>query len=74
MVLSNCEGTIDEGYRNQVFAIFYHVMPNMPKYNVGERIGQIKIGFTVPIEFKEVEELDMNTERGLGGFGSSGNK
>lgn len=74
MVLSNCEGTIDEGYRNQVFAIFYHVMPNMPKYEVGERIGQIKIGFTVPIEFEEVDELDMNTERGLGGFGSSGNK
>ena len=72
MVLCNCEGTIDEGDRNQVFAFFYHVMPNMPKYEVGDRIGQIKIGFTTPIEFEIVDELDMDTERGLSGFGSTG--
>jgi dUTPase len=31
----------------------------------------MKIGFTVPIDFVEVEELD-DTERGDGGFGSTG--
>ena len=74
MVLSNCEGTIDEGYRNEVFAIFYHVMPNMPKYEVGDRIGQIKIGVTTPIDFEVVDELNNDTDRGLDGFGSSGLK
>ena len=71
MSLSNCEGTIDEGYINEVSAVFYHLMPNMQKYEVGNRIGQIKIGVTMPIEFVEVEELD-ETSRGMGGFGSTG--
>ena len=71
MVLSNCEGTIDELYTGEVSAVFYHIMPNMPKYEVGDRIGQIKIGVTFPIEFVEVEELDK-TARGDGGYGSTG--
>lgn len=71
MVLSNCTGTIDELYTGEVSAVFYHIMPNMPKYEVGDRIGQIKIGVTFPIEFVEVEELDK-TARGEGGYGSTG--
>lgn len=71
MSLSNCEGTIDEGYINNVSAVFYHLMPNMPKYEVGDKIGQIKIGVTLPMSFIEVDALD-NTERGLNGYGSTG--
>lgn len=73
MVLSNCEGTIDELYRGEVCAVFYHVMPDMPRYKAGDRIGQIKLGITLPIKFEEVEELD-DTERGNRGFGSTGLK
>lgn len=72
MVLSNCEGTIDELYRGEVMAVFYHLKTDMPRYKVGDRIGQIKLGFTLPMEFEEVSELNMNTERGTGGFGSTG--
>lgn len=71
MVLSNSEGTIDELYRGEVSAVFYHVMPDMPRYRVGDKIGQIKIGTTSQIEFEEVEELS-ETERGCGGYGSTG--
>lgn len=71
MILSNCEGTVDELYTGQIFAVFYHVMQNMPRYKVGDRIGQIKIGMTFPITFKEVDELS-ETERGEGGYGSTG--
>jgi dUTP pyrophosphatase len=71
MVLSNCTGTIDEGYINETSAVFYHVMSNMPRYRVGDKIGQIKIGITFPIEFKEVEEF-AETDRGMRGYGSSG--
>jgi dUTP pyrophosphatase len=73
MVLCNSCGTVDRGYTGEVCAFFYHVMPNMPKYEPGDRVAQMKIGFTVPIEFVEVEELD-ETERGDGGFGSTGKK
>lgn len=71
MVLSNCEGTIDELYRGEVSAVFYHVFPNMERYKVGQRIGQIKIGTTTPIEFVVVDELD-ETERNSGSYGSTG--
>lgn len=71
MVLANCTGTIDEDYRGEVSAIFYHLFPDMPIYKVGDRIGQIKIGATFPITFLDVDNLD-NTGRGNGGFGSTG--
>ncbi len=71
MVLSNCKGTIDAGYTGEITAVFYHVMPNMPKYEVGDRIMQICIGHTCQIEFEEVDELS-GTDRGEGGYGSTG--
>ena len=71
MVFSNCEGTIDELYTGEVYAVFYHVFPNMQRYKVGQRIGQIKIGTTMPVEFVVVDELD-ETERNDGGYGSTG--
>ena len=71
MVLCNSCGTVDRGYTGEVCAFFYHVMPDMPKYEPGDRVAQMKIGFTVPIEFVDVEELD-ETDRGNGGFGSTG--
>ena len=71
MVLSNSVGTVDDLYRGEVSAIFYHVFTEMPRYRVGDRIGQIKLGFTLPIEFEEVDELGR-TLRGDGGYGSTG--
>jgi deoxyuridine 5'-triphosphate nucleotidohydrolase len=71
MVLSNCEGTIDEGYTGEIMAVFYHVIPNMPKYNVGDKIFQMHIETTTPIQFTEADELS-ETDRGEGGYGSTG--
>ncbi len=71
MVLSNSEGTIDYSYRGEVSAVFYHVMPNMPKYGVGDRIAQLHFDIACKIDFDEVEELS-ETDRGTGGYGSTG--
>lgn len=71
MLLSNAVGTIDKLYRGEVSAVFYHVFTDMPRYRVGDRIGQIKLGFTLPLEFEEVDELGQ-TLRGDGGYGSTG--
>ena len=71
MVLSNAVGTVDDLYRREVSAIFYHVFTDMPRYRVGDRIGQIKLGITLPLEFEEVDELGQ-TARGEGGYGSTG--
>ena len=45
------------------------LLPN--EYNIGDRIGQLIIMPYPTIEFEEVEELSV-TERGTGGYGSTG--
>lgn len=72
MVLSNCIGTIDEGYTGEISAVFYHVMPNMERYHVGDRIAQLHFDQTTKLlDFIEVNKLDK-TVRGDGGYGSTG--
>lgn len=71
MILSNCEGTIDENYTGEISAVFYHVNTSLPRYKVGDRIGQIKLGITQPLEFYQTDELGL-TDRGGNGYGSSG--
>lgn len=71
MVLSNCEGTIDENYTGEISAVFYHVNTSLPRYKVGDRIGQIKLGITQPLTFIEADNLGL-TDRGAKGYGSSG--
>ena len=73
--LSNSVGVIDSGYRGELQATFNKIqgIDNIERdsYKVGDRICQIMIIPYPPIEFKEVDEL-TNTERGEGGFGSTG--
>ena len=70
--LSNSVGVIDSGYRGELQATFRkHKGVASSKYEVGDRICQIMIIPHPEIEFEEVEELN-NTERGEGGFGSTG--
>lgn len=73
MVLSNSLGTIDNSYRGEISAVFYHIMPNMPRYKVGDKIAQLHPDSTLNIEFIESDELS-ETERGDGGYGSTGTK
>lgn len=72
LILCNCEGTIDEGFTNEIKATFYHVVTDLPIYKVGDKIGQIKLGFSFKINFVGVDIFDEK-ERGLNGFGSSSN-
>jgi dUTP pyrophosphatase len=73
--LSNSVGVIDSGYRGELQATFNKKGVNKIDgghiYMIGDRVAQIIIIPYPPIEFEEVEELN-NTERGEGGFGSTG--
>lgn len=52
---------------------YKHTYRNLPQeYEIGDRIGQLIIMPYPTIEFEEVEELSV-TERGEGGYGSTGN-
>lgn len=89
VILTNCVGVIDSGYRGEVTFKFkpladqtegvyaddgrYVLLDPQPTFTfkVGDRIGQIIIMPYPQIEFVEVDELS-ETERGTGGYGSSG--
>jgi dUTP pyrophosphatase len=70
--LSNCVGVIDSGYRGEIQATFKKTQGlDSIKYKVGERGAQIIIIPYPKIKFVEVNELS-STDRGDGGFGSTG--
>lgn len=69
LVLSNAVGVIDSGYRGEIQATFKKT--GLQKYEIGDRGAQIIIMPHPIVDFVEVEEL-TNTERGEGGFGSTG--
>lgn len=69
-MLSNCVGVIDSDYRGEIRAKFYtDIMGG--GYKTGDRICQLVI---VPIpEVDYIEAPDLSeTERGIGGYGSTG--
>jgi len=69
LVLSNAVGVIDSGYRGEIQVTFKRTGLN--KYEIGDRGAQIIIMPHPIVDFVEVDEL-TNTERGEGGFGSTG--
>lgn len=69
--MTNSVGVIDSGYRGEIKAVFeYYSLENT--YRIGDRFAQLVV---VPIPFMEVEVVDelSETERGEGGYGSTGN-
>jgi dUTP pyrophosphatase len=75
--LTNCVGVIDSGYRGEIQATFKKIFGKNDvrldelDYNVGDRIAQIMIIPYPSVTFIEVDELSQ-TDRGEGGFGSTG--
>lgn len=72
LILSNCVGVIDSGYRGELQATFKKTNGlDSIKYKVGERGAQIMILPYPQINIVESDELS-DSERGEGGFGSTG--
>lgn len=71
LVLSNCVGVVDSGYRGEIMATFKKTKLDGMYYDVDDKIMQIIILPYPSIEFEFVEELS-ETERGKGGFGHTG--
>ena len=68
---ANCVGVVDCDYRNELM-VALHNDSNTPQAIASqERIAQLVILPYQDVEFEEVEILS-DTERGLGGFGSTG--
>jgi len=64
-------GTVDADYRGEVGVILFNFGAEYFTINHGDRIAQAVINRIEQVDFLEVDELD-ETERGAGGFGSTG--
>ena len=69
--LSNGVGVIDSDYRGEICVGLINTSREDYTIEPGERIAQLVLAPIIPAEPVEVEELDK-TERGTGGFGSTG--
>lgn len=70
---ANCVGIVDSDYRGEVKVALHNYSDKNQIIDVGERIAQLviqPISLCTPVEVDELDE----TDRGVGGFGSSGQK
>ena len=69
--LANCVGVVDSDYRGEIKVPLINHSNEPFTVNNGDRIAQFVIMPVIIPDFIETEELD-DTERGTGGFGSTG--
>ncbi len=69
----NTPGTIDRDYRGEVGVILINLSDSVVQLSKGERIAQLVICPVAKARVVQVDDLD-STERGGGGFGSTGTK
>lgn len=72
-IVLNSPGIIDSDYRGDVGVILHNFGPEDIEIHEGDRIAQLLIVPYIMPQFVQVESLD-ETERGEGGFGSTGIK
>ena len=73
LALANGIGVIDSDYRGEIFVAIINNDKEPKTIENGERVGQLMILPVIVPEYVEADELD-ETERGSGGFGSTGVK
>ena len=71
--LVNAPGTIDTDYRGEIKVILVNLSNTPYELKPGERVAQLVVSQFTRVEWEPVEELG-ETERGTGGFGSTGVK
>lgn len=69
--LTNCVGTVDSDYRGEVKVLVVNHGQEAYTFKPGERIAQMLIAPVLKVEIEEVSSVDK-TDRGEGGFGSTG--
>ena len=71
--LVNSPGTVDPDYRGEIKVILVNLSNTPYELKPGERVAQLVVARLTRVEWESVEVLG-ETERGAGGFGSTGTK
>lgn len=73
--IPNSPGLIDSGYRGQILVALHNYSKEQYEVIEGDRIAQMVISKVLQPKFKQVNEKQISkSERGIGGFGSSGKR
>ena len=70
---ANKVGVVDADYRGEITVALYNHAPEARVVEPNERIAQMVVAPFLKVDFQEVDQLS-DTVRGVGGFGSTGNK
>jgi len=73
ITLPNCVGVIDSDYRGEIIVALTNLSDTPYTIQPGDRVAQLVISPVVQAQISLVDELD-ETDRGAGGFGSTGRK
>lgn len=71
IAMVNAPGTIDSDYRGEIGVLLVNLGQNRVEFKSGDRVAQLVICPVIQAELVVVEQLN-DTERGSGGFGSTG--
>lgn len=77
LMLTNSVGIIDSGYKNSIKVFFTRVEGHPYPYQPGERCAQMMLERVEPCELEEVASVGdfvNHSNRGFGGYGSTGRK
>ena len=72
LTVLNAPGTIDADYRGEISVPMINLGQEAYTFERGDRIAQLIISAVIQLDWMPVDEWDVDTERGLGGFGSTG--
>lgn len=70
--LANSVGIIDSDYRGEILLALHNITDLPMSFKTGERVAQLVVISHLPVDYTQVQTLD-DTDRGSGGFGSTGN-
>lgn len=71
--ISNSPATIDQQYRGEIKVLIDNIGDSPVTIKAGERIAQMILERNYQAKYHKVDSVEPDTERGEGGFGSSGN-
>jgi len=65
-------GTVDSDYRGEIKVIMRNLNDYGVEFEAGQKIAQIVFNKKTDVELEQTEDIENNTQRGSGGFGSTG--
>lgn len=65
-------GTVDSDYRGEVKVVMQNLNQHGVEFEAGQKIAQVVFSKKIEVVLEQTEDISNDTDRGIGGFGSTG--